>query len=348
MTIRRQYSLPNCSLILDGWAQDMSLNEGGNGHPQMSILTSAECRFTAQNQQDPLKGDREFLESLVRVVNHYAQSLLSGLETNRQQDWVSEKVKLKPIPETNRHRLQYPQQEEGQTETTASIDLTTVELFDLIEAIDQLLNDGSTLPELSLSLQPNSRRLRTQKEPLRQKATPALTGVASLAVAAIALVLVPIPEMREAELTPGRNSREEDSLANSDNNGEIIPSGIKETLDVVPSLESPEEVNLLAQELQTTIEETWEEPELVENTLTYRIWVTSQGDVIAYQAISDPNRADVPALPQLLMAIPEETTPEGIEAIAELQVRFNPGGTVEVTPVSTQSLLYSVKFQNYA
>lgn len=333
MTIRRQYSLPNCSLILDGWAQDMSGNEGDNGRPLMSIVMNAECRFTAKTEQNLLKGDREFLESLVRVVSHYAQYILSGIDAKDQQDWVSEKVKLEPIPETNRHRLQYTHQEEGKAETTETVDLTTVELFDLIEAIDQLLNDGTTLPELTLSINPNSRRIRSREEPLSKRAIPALTGVASVTVAAIALFFVPIPEMREAERTESRDPREEETLPDGEGeDGEIIPSGIEETLEVVPAMENPEAINALAEDLQTRIEETWEEQGLVQEPLSYRVWVTSSGDVIAYQGISDPNRniTEVPALPNLLSARPEETTPEGIEAITELEVIFDPSGTVEV------------------
>ncbi|MFP4134899.1 MAG: DUF4335 domain-containing protein [Halothece sp.] len=333
MTIRRQYSLPNCSLILDGWAQDMSGNEGSNGRPLMSMVMNAECRFTTKTEQNLLKGDREFLESLVRVVNHYAQYILSGINAKNQQDWVSEKVKLEPIPETNRHRLQYTHQEEGKPETTETVDLNTVELFDLIEAIDQLLNDGTTLPELTLSINPNSRRLRSQEEPLRKRATPALTGVASLTVAAIALFLVPVPEMREAEVTESRERREEETLPDGESeNGEIVPSGIEETLEVVSAMENTEEIEALAEELQTTIEENWEDQGLVQEPLSYRVWVTSEGDVIAYQGISDPDRniTEVPALPNLLSALSEETTPEEIEAIAELEVIFDPSGTVEV------------------
>ncbi len=331
MTIRRQYSLPNCSLILDGWAQDMSGNEGDNGRPLMSIVMNAECRFTAKTEQNLLKGDREFLESLVRVVNHYAQYILSGIDAKNQQDWVSEKVKLEPIPETNRHRLQYTHQEEGKAETTETVDLTTVELFDLIEAIDQLLNDGTTLPELTLSINPNSRRIRSREEPLSKRATPALTGVASLTVAAIALFFVPVPEKREAELTKSRD--QEETLPDSEGeSGEIVPSGIEETLEVVPAMENPTAINALAEDLQTRIEETWEEQGLVQESLSYRVWVTSGGDVLAYQGISDPDRniTEVPALPNLLSAPPEETSPEGIEAIAELQVIFDPSGTVKV------------------
>lgn len=331
MTIRRQYSLPNCSLILDGWTKDISDNEGENGRPVMSVLTNAECRFTAKTEQDSLKGDREFLESLLRAVNHYAQYILSGLEAKNKQDWVSEKVKLEPIPKSNRHRLQYIHQEEGKPETTETVDLTTVELFDLIEAVDQLSNDATTLPELTFSIKPNSRRIRRQEEPLAKKATPALSGVASLTVAAIALFFVPVPEMREAELTETRDPREEETLPDGEN-GEIIPSGIEEVLEVVPAMEDSEEIEALAGQLQTRIEENWEEQGLVEESLSYRVWVTSEGDLLAFQPLSDPdqNIAEVPALPNLLSAVPEETTPEGIEAIAELQVVFDPTGTVEV------------------
>jgi len=212
MTIRRQYQLPNCSLILDGWSDEPSYGE--NGRPTISVVTNVECYFSSQSDESSsLKGDREFLESLVRVVNHYAQSLLSGLELQSDQDWVNESVSIEPIPGTNHHRLQYTHQEKGHPHTTNQIDLSNVALFDLVEAIDQILNDGSTLPELSLSLKPHSRRVRRRQQSVTQQVAPAMTGVASLMIAAIALAFLPVPEIREPE---PQNSEEQTSPQQND------------------------------------------------------------------------------------------------------------------------------------
>ena len=77
--------------------------------------------------------------------------------------------------------------------------LTTVQLFDLVEAIDQFVADSVTLPNLTLQLKPLSRRYRPPDEPLAQRAVPATLGIASLVVMAFALFFIPSPEVREPE-----------------------------------------------------------------------------------------------------------------------------------------------------
>lgn len=333
MTIRRQYSLPNCSLTLDGWAGEANLNEGGNGRPLMSIVVSAECRFSAQEHQSSLlQGDREFLDSLVRVVNNYAQSVLSGISPQPTQDWVGESIRMKPLSEQNRHQLQFTRTEEGKTEEVIKVDLTTVELFDLVEAIDQLLNDSSTLPDLTLSVQPHSRKIREQNEPFVKKAKPALTGVASLAVAAVALLFVPIPEVREPEPTEGARSRREETRNNQ--NSTIVPPGIKRSLANTPRITASQELEPLIEQVQSTIDQNWEQRGLVEQSLTYQIWVTREGNIIGYEALSVGNRSitETPVLPRLL-SLPitgDSFQPQTVTEVAELEVTFNPNGVVEV------------------
>lgn len=327
MTTRRQYSLPNCTLTVDGWTGDMNLNQGGNGRPQMSIVVNAECRFTApDHQQSVLQGDREFLESLVRVVSNYAQSVLSGLSPQPTQDWVGESIDLKPLPEKNRHQLQFTRTEDGKPDEIIKVDLTTVELFDLVEAIDQLLNDVSTLPELTLSLQPHSRQFRSRNEPLMKRATPALTGVASLAVAAIALLFVPIPEVREPEPIP--ESGREETRTNFNN---TIPSGLKETLADTPRITESQQLTDLSQTIRTTLDQNWEQRGLVEETLTYRIWVTPTAEIIGYEERSQTDRSlsEAPVLPNVLSLSLTGDIPQP-DAVAELEVTFNPNGVVQV------------------
>ncbi len=77
------------------------------------------------------------------------------------------------------------------------LDLTTVQLFDLVEAVDQFFADSQTLPDLSLRLAPVSKRYSTSNQPLVKQAVPAAVGVSSLAIAAIAFFLVPLPQPQE-------------------------------------------------------------------------------------------------------------------------------------------------------
>ncbi|AFZ49460.1 DUF4335 domain-containing protein [Dactylococcopsis salina] len=325
MTIRRQYSLPNCSLTLEGWTGETNPNDGGNGRPLMSILVNAECRFTdPKHQSSVLQGDKNFLESLVRVVNNYAQSVLSGIIAQPTQDWVGESFSIKPLPEQNRHQLQFIRTEEGKTEEIIKIDLTTVELFDLVEAIDQLLSDGTTLPELTLSLQPRSRKIRGQNEPLAKKAKPAMVGVASLAVASIALLFAPIPEIREPET---QNSQQEETSTNNT----AVPSGITGILADTPRITNSQQLASLADILEANIDENWQQRGLVEQSLTYRVWVNPSGDIIGYEQLSgsDRNLSETPVLPNLLSLSSPGESPQP-QAVAELEVTFNPNGVVNV------------------
>jgi hypothetical protein len=77
MTIKRQYTLPNCNLILEG----MSGEDINNLAAPMTILLNAECQFPGN--PTPLVGGRDFLEGLIQAVNPYTQSLLSGITTTR-------------------------------------------------------------------------------------------------------------------------------------------------------------------------------------------------------------------------------------------------------------------------
>ena len=331
MTIRREYTLPNCSLTLEGWTEDIGFPQGGNGRPKMSIIVNAECRFTAENHQSSvLQGDRDFLDSLIRVVNNYAQSVLSGISPHPTQDWVGEVIQIEPLANSNQHRLQFTHTNDGKADEIIKVDLTTVELFDLVEAIDQLLNDGSTLPELSLSLTPHSRSIRHREEPFHKKAKPALTGVASLAVAAIALLFVPVPQVRESEPNRSTNSRGDETVPN--NSTQAIPSGMQDTLADVPRISDSQQLNNLARQVQTAVDQNWEQRDSVKQALSYRVWVTPNGEIIGYKPLSDGGRniSKIPALPKVFSPLPEGDTSQ-LDAVAELEVIFNPNGVVNVT-----------------
>ena len=79
--------------------------------------------------------------------------------------------------------------------------MNTVQLFDLVEAVDQFFADTQTLPELSLELQPVTRRYGGASQALVRQAVPAAVGVSSLAVAAIAFNLIPPPQLRPPQPT---------------------------------------------------------------------------------------------------------------------------------------------------
>lgn len=199
MTIRRQYSLPNCTLVLEGLS-DGSVASQLEIRPVLSILMSAECYLSGLTE--PLTGGRDFFESLVRVVSGYAQEFMSGVHYPDRYDPDSALVQLHRI-DGNLHRLtilagtsESGTQIDRKTQPSAEIDLTTVQLFDLVEAIDQFFADTQTLPELSLQLTPVSKRYIKSAEPVAQRVLPAAVGVSSLALAAMAFFLVPLPEVQ--------------------------------------------------------------------------------------------------------------------------------------------------------
>ncbi|MEG4442619.1 DUF4335 domain-containing protein [Microcoleus sp. AT9_B5] len=209
MTIRRQYSLPNCTLVLEGLS-DGSAASQLDIRPVLSILMSAECYVTGLGE--PLTGGREFFESLVRAVSSYAQEFMSGVHYPDRYGPNLGMVQLHRI-DGNVHRLTVlpastgsPTQIDQKTELSAKVDLTTVQLFDLVEAIDQFFADTQTLPELSLQLTPISRRYIKSAEPLAKRSLPAVVGVSSLALAAMAFFLVPVPEVqRQRDPVPQPN-----------------------------------------------------------------------------------------------------------------------------------------------
>ncbi|MEG4320493.1 MULTISPECIES: DUF4335 domain-containing protein [unclassified Microcoleus] len=199
MTIRRQYSLPNCTLVLEGLS-DGSAASQLEMRPVLSILMSAECYVTGLGE--PLSGGREFFESLVRAVSSYAQEFMSGVHYPDRYGPSLGMVQLHRI-DGNSHRLTVlpagsgsATQIDRKTELSAQVDLTTVQLFDLVEAIDQFFADTQTLPELSLQLTPISKRYIKSAEPLAKRSLPAVVGVSSLALAAMAFFLVPVPEVQ--------------------------------------------------------------------------------------------------------------------------------------------------------
>lgn len=202
MTIRRQYSLPNCTLVLEGLS-DGSVASQLDIRPVLSILMSAECYLTGL--AEPLTGGRDFFESLVRAVSSYAQEFMSGVHYPDRHDHDLAMVELHKI-DGNSHRLTVLSavadngtQIDEKIPLAAEVNLTTVQLFDLVEAIDQFFADTQTLPELSLQLTPVSKRYVKSAEPVAKRVLPAAVGVSSLAVMAMALFLLPVPEIKRAQ-----------------------------------------------------------------------------------------------------------------------------------------------------
>ncbi|HEY9695755.1 MAG TPA: DUF4335 domain-containing protein [Trichocoleus sp.] len=216
MTIQRQYSLPNCTLVLEGLNADAAASDGL--HSVMSMVTKVE--YYVAGQEKPLSGGRDFLNSLVAAVSDYAQEFLSNLPrpaSYRHQLNADRLVALERL-NSSTHRLTVKQAADSDVAANIApqqVDLSTVQLFDLVEAIDQFLADALTLPEMTLNLSPLPKRYVTAREPVGKQAVPAAIGVSSLAVAAIALFFIPIPAVRRPEPAPNTNSQTNSQTAAS-------------------------------------------------------------------------------------------------------------------------------------
>ena len=233
MNIKRQYILPNCNLILEGLEDSDAENvDILNGQSPMSILINAECHFLASNQT--ISGGSVFLTNLSRAVSNYAQSFLSGL--SQPETKTTEYPQVSIYKTDSHHRLILEPESEPQSGKT-EIDLTTIELFDLVDAIDRFHADRNTLPAMTtLELNPVSKRYRQPEQPLAERLTPVGIGFASLAIAAGAFFMIPIPETPVIE-TNSTEDTTETSPTNTENSvpdPETTPSEPLESQPVKP------------------------------------------------------------------------------------------------------------------
>ena len=343
MTIERQYSLPNCKLILQGLS-DANSNPNDK-RPQVSLLMNAECHFVGHPQ--PLTGGRDFFESLVQQVSQYAQSFLSGISSLESVESQREIVQMQRLDE-NKHRLVVNNQKTGEVQDSSTpnpsiqqIDLNTVQLFDLVEAVDQFFADSRTLPELSLQLRPVSKRTLKAETPITQKALPAAIGISSLAVAALALFFVPIPEVRRPEEPIPQSQSQLETLetpsASGSDDPPIAPTetpepSLESNLSPVGSINDPVEIERLQALLFEEINREWVTSPTFTEPLIYRVSVAPDGAIVGYKAVNEitPATEDQIPLPELLYKPVGSRTPD--EPLADYQVIFNPDGILDITP----------------
>lgn len=353
MSIQRLYSLPNCTLRLEG--------TNAEGSPEvLSNLTSAECQFPEIQQS--LTGGKEFLASLVTAVSHYGQAFLSGVHVSDRQSHSSTLVHLSRLGE-NQHRLI------AQLTGTQpiQIDLTTVQLFDLVEAVDQFFADLQTLPDLSPAWKPVSQRYVQASVPVAQRAAPAALGISGLALAAIALFFMPVPEIeRPTEPASGSQTSEsrEDNLATTTPEPEPIPveppTPEPETLAEPPTPEpssqtqptgeslveledvfntSPEitdstQLSKLNWRLFEQVDRAWSDRANLDGELVYRVTTGSDGAILGYKPVNQGAiELGVENTPLAdLVYIPTESSKNSSEPIAQFKVVFTPTGVVQVSP----------------
>jgi hypothetical protein len=201
MPIQRQYSLPDCVLTLDGLSNSPETAATGN-RTELSVLTRFECYFAGE--KGPLVGGRELLDSLVKATNDCAQAWISGIKSATKTD--ESKVQIQPAQDggftlTVPAALLFQGTAASLSETDALekpaqvLHISAVQLFDLMEAVDQLTADQQTLPELQASIQPRSRKEVMSPQLVLEQSAPIALGAASVAIAAAAVFFIPAPKV---------------------------------------------------------------------------------------------------------------------------------------------------------
>jgi hypothetical protein len=361
MTIQRQYSLPNCSLILEGLG-DLAMLSQPEARPLMSVLINAECHLPGQEK--PLTGGREFLESLVTTVSQYAQEVISSVHNASRSHHAPSLVQLQRLDDTH-HRLSVLP--EGAvpgsgiaTHLTRNIDLTTVQLFDLIEAVDQFFADSQTLPDLTLNIQPLSRRYVRGGEDMTKQAVPAALGLSGLVLAAIALFPLPAPKITQPTcLKPGdvgctanpKSPTGSPSASPSPAAGSspvaspqsaVSPSPtatqpdsdkLAATLSQSPEITSPAELDSLGKTLYSKINDAWKTRTPITRDLVYQVGVSKNGDILGYRPVNDEAGTNAKQTPLLdLLALPRNGSQGNSTPLGQFKVVFTSSGGLEVAP----------------
>lgn len=355
MTIQRQYSLPNCTLAIEGLGDVISLSST-DPRPPVAVLINAECRLAGQEQ--PLAGGREFLDSLVRAVSQYVQALLSGFHGNPSAKAENPLVQLHTINSTT-HRLSVrsPALEESLEPVSRDIDLNTVQLFDLVEAIDQLLADTQTLPDLTLNLKPLSRREIAKTEPMAKRVIPAAIGVSSLAAAAVVFSLLPVPKVDppkdlypvrsttatpETSPSPGTSPTAGASPQTSPTTSAASPSPaptaspdvkqLEANLTAAPEITNAADLSKLGQQLREQIEKSWTSGSSLPQDLIYRVGVNQDGVILGYKPVNSAALQNAQKTPLLNLVARQGDRSATTDPLAQFKVSFTKIGGVEVTP----------------
>ncbi|MGD1856328.1 MAG: DUF4335 domain-containing protein [Leptolyngbyaceae cyanobacterium] len=324
MTIQKQYVLPNCSLILEGLSADAS--------NVLSILANAE--FKLVGLEAPLAGGSDFFKAMASAVSAYCQRLLSGVD---HPDHMDETLVAVAPDEGQYHQLRVKPELIENSSGPQTFRLSTVQLFDMAEAIDQFCADTQTLPDFSLSLAPLPRKYVRSDEPLVQRAMPPLLGLGTVAIAALGLFLLPVPELREpenpleqpsADLLDAPETPLENETDAADTPAEAA-SAPNETDTPVQNTAITDSTQIAA--LQQQVEQTLTDglDATFDQPLRYQVSVAENGDIVGYSHSDDASldADDSTPLPDLPY-IPVDNGAVG--AIAQFDVTFTPDGAVEV------------------
>lgn len=339
MVVRRKYSLPGCTLIVEGLDEPNGDSQSQQStRSPLSVLVSAECHVLGK--PNALTGGMDFLDELVAATSDYTQSFLGmgKVAVESPQSWVT----ITPL-EGGLHRLNLRSPQDATTSEPLQIDLTTLQLFDLVDVVDQLLSDRRTLPDRQLNLLPRNRRQAKNEEPVSQRAAPLALGLSSLVVAALALSPLPVPEVEqpresvieetedlsEAATTPTANDSPPDPSTGPNGDG----ANQAELADTVTPIEDPDLLAALRYKLYHEIDEAWTTVPTFDEDLVYRVSVGEDGAVVGYRPDGDRAREFEDEIPlSSLLYLPVDGGTAAVESLAEYKVVFRPNGVLQVSP----------------
>ncbi len=340
--IQRQYSLPNCTLILDGM-DDVTKSNPMDLRPIMALLLNAECHIGNGygNLGKPLVGGREFFESLVNAVSLYAQEFLSGvhLPASAYSD-KPQMVQMKHLA-PNQHELSYtPVQESNPNAQSAKLNLTTVQLFDLVESIDQFVADTQTLPFWSLNLSPVAKKF-APRGVMGKQVVPAALGLSGLAIAAVAMFALPVPQVKQPEsiragvntTLPSTAPAQPSASPQATTSPTAEANKIQADLTGAAPITDPLEVAKLQQQLRETLMSKIKLGAKIPEALVYRVSVGKDGQILGYLPQGDvatQSKLETP-LPDLLVVPTADKKPE---PVADYRVTFQPGNVIQIQPWS--------------
>ncbi len=347
MSIRRQYSLPNCTLILDGMGDAQKVNEA---RPLMSTLVNAECHISGQKQH--LSGGLEFFQQLITAVSNYTQELLSKVVNAPAPQQVG-KIRLEKGQE---HRL-IAASDQGEVDWQ----LSTVQLFDLTEAIDQFLADGSTLPAMLVGITPSP---RASKGAVSAQAAPIGLGLSGLAATALAFYLVPAPGKitvpaattapikQQVEKKPTKSTDKPDTKPSIPVKATVPSPSSSPSPSVSPSAsaspaaskspdqssadpkvnDNPTQVAFIERKLRREISQEWKDRKGISDKLDFKIAANADGKIVSYEPQNSSAKSKQELVPLSKMAPAPADKAEGDkpEKLAEYNLSFTPNGAIEI------------------
>ncbi len=342
MTIRRQYSLPNCTLVLDGFSDGNSTTGIPDSRPVMSSLFNAECHFVGCEQ--PLLGGRDFLTSLVTTVSNYAQEFLSGIPRPAGAQPASGLVSLVKGDRDNIHQLQATMDTSNDAKGAASpsagkptqVNLSTIQLFDLLEAIDQFLADKRTLPDIMIPLQPISKAIA---QPIAAQAVPLGLGVASLVAASLigyALPFQQVPPPKSNVQTTTAPTKPAAAPTAAPTTAPPASPQPAATTTPAPTSAAPTktgtltgatQLGFLERKLQRDLRQNWQGSTQIKQAANFQVKVNQDGQIVGYQAVGTTNATQSNLTPLAKLAI---KNPDANQAIGNFNVAFNPTGSIDI------------------